>query len=250
MNAVTLTSKMETYKIWAPDNALWTEWAKPVLFTSVQTGELFSNAPPLEIPQVSWLPQRCYYTMIVVDLPGKRGVEEGLALAQLGYRPVPLYNGVMPPSGHSAISTYEIASALFAGADVLSGLSLVPAAPPAFLLDYDRMSGVGRTPGSFDNRWSVFPQDMPSAAFLTKRLVKEILVRPERIQDDLAHILLRYQEQGIKISLYDGSEIREITVHKPSWFKKLYYRFKVILGLTRNATGGFGGVIPQSSGSG
>jgi hypothetical protein len=188
--------------------------------------------------------------MIIVDLPGKLGVEEGLSLAQSGYRPVPLYNGVVAPSGHTAISTFEIATALYVGADMLNGLSIVPNAPPAFLLDYSRMIGTGKIPGSFDNRWSVFPQDMPSAAFLLKRGIKEIIVHSEKIQDDLAHVLLRYQEQWINISLYDGTETKELTVKKPSWFKKLYYRFKVTMGLTRNPVGGFGGVVPQSSGSG
>jgi hypothetical protein len=187
--------------------------------------------------------------MIIVDLPGKLGVEEGLSLAKSGYRPVPLYNGVVAPN-HSAISAFETAAALYAGADVLNGLSIVPAAPPAFLLDYERMSGVGKWPGSFDNRWSVFPQDMPSAAFLLKRLIKDVIVHSPGIQDDLAHILLRYQEQGISIFQCDGSEIKGITVSKPSWFKKLYYRFKVTAGLTRNAAGGFGGVIPQQSSGG
>ena len=31
--------------------------------------------------------------MLIVDLPGKMGVLEGLGLAKLGYRPLPLYNG-------------------------------------------------------------------------------------------------------------------------------------------------------------
>ena len=43
----------------------------------------------------------------------------------------------------------------------------------------------------------------------------------------------------------------EMTVPKPSRFKSVFYRFKVIFGLTWNAAGGFGGQIPeQSSGSG
>jgi hypothetical protein len=250
MDAKTLASKMETYKIWAPDEALWTEWAKPVLFASVPTGELFLDAPPLEIPQVSWLPEKCYYTMIIVDLPGKQGIQEGLALAQSGYRPVPLYNGVIAPNKNSSLSIFEIASALYAGANVLRSLSIVSTAPPAFLLDYDRMSGVGKVPGSFDNRWSIFPQDMPSAAFLSKRLIKKVIVRSSGIKDDLAHVLRRYQEQKISISLCDGSEIKATTVDKPSRFKSLFYRLMVIMGLTRNSAGGFGGVVPEASSGG
>ena len=250
MDAKTLTSKMETYKIWAPDNALWTEWAKPVLFTSVPTGELFANSPPLEIPQISWISEKKYYTMIIVDLPGKQGVEEGLALAHIGYRPVPLYNGVVPPNVYHALSSFDIASVMFVGANVLRDLPLAPSARPAFLLDSNRMLGGGKIPGQYDNRWCVFPQDMPSATFLSRRLIREIIVRSDRIQDDLEYILYRYQEQGIGISLCDGSGIKEITASKPSWIKSLFYRFSVTLGLTRNAAGGFGGIVPQSSGGG
>jgi hypothetical protein len=112
------------------------------------------------------------------------------------------------------------------------------------------MTGNPKQPGKYDNRWSVFPQDMPSAAFLSKRGIREVIVRSDRIQDDLAHILRRYQEQGIKISMCDGTEVREITVSKPSRFKSLFYRFGVILGLRRNAAGGFGGIVPEPSSGG
>ena len=242
----------QTYKIWAPDDGLWTAWAKPVLFA---TGDFFFVDPSLvDIPQIGWLPERCYNTMIIVDLPGKQSVEEGLALARFGYRPVPLYNGVNKPnklSGHSIVDVAGIVTALFAGAEVLRALSIAPAAPPAFLLDSNRMTGgVIRSPGWYDNRWCVFPQDMPSAAFLAKRRIQEVIVRSYRIQDDLAHILYRYQEQKIKVSLCDGSEIKMKAVLKPRWFKSLLYRFKVILGLTRNPVGGFGGLVPHSSGGG
>ena len=43
-------------------------------------------------------------------------------------------------------------------------------APPAFLLDSDRMKAPAPDPGRFDNRWLVFPQDFPSAAFLRSRV--------------------------------------------------------------------------------
>ena len=250
MDAKTITSKIEAYKIWAPDNALWTECAKPVLFASVRTGESFMNAPAMDIPHISWLLARSLHTMIVVDLPGKQGIEEGLALARLGYRPVPLYNGVIAPNVNSTISSFEIAAALYAGAETLRTLPLILSSPPVFLLDSNRMAGGKKTPGSYDNRWCVFPQDMPSAAFLSKQRIREVIVRTDVIRDDMAHILRRYQEQAFKISLCDGLEIKGVTVPKPSRFKSLFYRFKVIFGLTRNPAGGFGGLVPVSSGGG
>jgi hypothetical protein len=66
------------------------------------------------------------------------------------------------------------------------------------------------------------------------------------VQLDLAHILCRYQEAGVKIQLACGdNEIKAITVSKPSQFKSLFYRFEAALGLSRNAVGGFGSLIPH-----
>jgi hypothetical protein len=115
------------------------------------------------------------------------------------------------------------------------------------------MSGSGKKPGTYDNRWCIFPQDMPSAAFLIKEGISRVIVRAESIQNDLSHILCRYQKEGIEIHFCSGEAIKKIPITEPLNFKSLSYRFKVILGLTRNATGGFGSKIPeatQSSSSG
>ncbi len=113
------------------------------------------------------------------------------------------------------------------------------------MLDSKRMAGCGKKPGTYDNRWCVFPQDMPSAAFLLNAGIRRVIVRSARIHNDLSHILLRYQKEGIEIQLCTGQEIEKITVVKPSRFRSISYRFSVILGLTRNSAGGFGGMIPE-----
>ncbi|MCL2358457.1 hypothetical protein [Candidatus Bathycorpusculum sp.] len=239
-----MKDKMSLYKIWAPDNALWTQWTKPVLFASLpcNTGDC-----ELKPPSADHMQMVDYNAVIIVDLPGKESVDEGLVLAQCGYRPVPLYNGVYGNSKFSMIVDVQgIAEALQEGADMLSSLNIRADAPPVFLLDSNRMTGQGKQPGKYDNRWCVFPQDMPSASFLLKNGIQKIIVRSTRIQEDLAHILLRYQNQGINIFLCSNDEIlKEIKVSKPSLFMSFFYRFKVTLGLSRNATGGFGAVIPE-----
>lgn len=242
-----MRDNMAAYKIWAPDDVLWTEWAKPVLFASMPN-ESFEK---VNIPKLDWISQIDYDTMIIVDLPGREGVQEGLALARLGFRPVPLYNGVNGPSSKSMIVPVRgIAAALSRGADELSALNIRPDAPPAFLLDSDRMSGTGKQPGKYDNRWCVFPQDMPSASYLKNKGIRSVIVRSNGRQDDLAHILYRYEEQGIAIYLNNGNTQNRVTVSKPSRFKSMFYRFRIILGLTRNAAGGFGGQIPYPAESG
>ena len=251
--------EIDTYKTWAPDGALWTDWAKPVLFASAS----YSDPFPLEIPQINWLQNFNQNTAIIVDLPGIKGVEESLALAQLGYRPVPLYNGVHNKNESiMVVNVQKTAKALYSGAEILAAVNLPYDAPPVFMLDSRRMEGIGNKPGSYDNRWCVFPQDMPSAGFLLKHGINNVIVRMEGKDifsgipqnnpgNDLSHILFRYQEAGINIQAANyESEPKDFDVTKPSQFKSLYYRFKVTMGLSRNSVGGFGSLIPDLSESG
>ena len=243
-------TNIEAYKIWAPDGVLWTEWAKPVMFANMTPANF-----PLDIPDIHWFDPFNHDMAVIVDLPGKKSVLESLALARKGYRPVPLYNGVcMENYSNMAVDSRGILWALYAGAAILSRLDLKSGAPPVFMLDSDRMKGSSKKPGMYDNRWCVFPQDMPSASFLLNHSIKRVIVRVQpdanfyenNIQPDLSHILYRYQEAGIKIQLIQsGNEIKNITISKPSQFKSLFYRFQALLGLSRNAVGGFGSIIPS-----
>ncbi len=238
-----MRDNLETYKIWAPDDALWTQWAKPVLFIHKPN---YVNTV-LNTPTISWISEVDKNTMIIIDLPGVSGVLESLGLAQLGYRPVPLYNGVDGQNASSMIVQVEdIVKALYKGAEKLITYNIRSNAPPVLILDSNRMEGTGRQSGKYDNRWCVFPQDMPSASFLLNEGIHKVIVRSDSIRNDLSHILCRYQEQGIKIYQCNGKEVNsETTIVKPSKYKSLSYRFKVISGLIRNGTGGFGGRIPE-----
>ena len=245
-----MRSNLETYKIWAPDDAIWTQWAKPVLFIR-QPDSI--NKVELNIPEIKWIQSLERNTMIIVDLPRHSGVEESLGLARLGYRPVPLYNGVDGPSLSTIVKVHDIVKALYKGADELVSCNIRADAPPVFMLDSNRMSGSGKQPGKYDNRWCVFPQDMPSAAFIMNNGINRVIVRADSIANDLSHILWRYQKEGIDIYQCNGQTVKKVPVTEPSDIKSLSYRFRVMLGLTRNATGGFGSMIPeatQSSSSG
>jgi hypothetical protein len=248
-------TNIEVFKIWAQDGVLWTEWAKPVLFA----GMVHPGSYPLKIPDINWADMSVSTagkdTALIVDLPDEKGVEESLALAQFGYRPVPLYNGVAGTYGTGiAVSVRDLVRALYTGAGILQTILIKKDAPPVFMLDSRRMSGVSKYPGKYDNRWCIFPQDMPSATFLIKQGIRRVIIRTAReqdnplgnIKDDLTHVLRRYQEAGIKMqhTVGDG-EIKDITVTTPPRFKSLFYRFQVMTGLTRNAAGGFGGSIPD-----
>ncbi|WP_020621196.1 hypothetical protein [Paenibacillus daejeonensis] len=240
-----MLDKISAYKSWAPPGVVWTQWAKPVLFMRPPDTDWIALA---EL-RITYVERAQHNTMLIVDLPEMAGVEEGLALARMGYRPVPLYNGVRSPKPNAAVVRVErLVKALYHGAELLGGLGLSPTAPPVFLLDSNRMQGTGRRPGQFDNRWCVLPQDMPSAAFLRKQGIERVILRANTVENDLSHILKRYQEQGIKIYQSRGGETpKETTITKPPLYRTIGYRLKALMGLTRNSAGGFGGKIPDPS---
>ncbi len=241
-----MDERVNAFKVWAPDNVCWANWAKPVLFSSVPK----NWKGYVEMPTSNWLVNLESDTIIIVDLPGGQSIAEGLTLAEIGYRPVPLFNGVRGPRGAEIVDVETIAIGLFQGVDFLRSQPISPAAPPAFLLDYNRMNGMAKQPGKFDNRWAIFPQDMPSANYLKEKGIHKVIVLTTRINNDLAHILLRYQKQGLKIfwqSSEEPSSLKALQVSKPLGFGSIFYRFQVLAGLRRNSTGGFGTLIPEVS---
>ena len=249
----------QLFEIWAPPDSVWSRWAKPVLFAdpglsaggSMPPGALPENSPRLG----SWGDPA---TAFVLDLPGSWSVELGLTLARAGYRPVPLFNAAHHP--FALVDVAPILNRLAAGAQELAAAPVGPEAPPAFLLDVNRnASSTAASPGKFDNRSVVFPQDFPSASFLLSRGIRRVVLLQEtRLGDqprtDLAHVLRRWQEAGIEIYRQDpGADEppRPLDVQRPSGFRGLFYRALALAGLRRNSAGGFGSIVPQpSSGSG
>ncbi|HYU33068.1 MAG TPA: hypothetical protein VEW48_12980 [Thermoanaerobaculia bacterium] len=246
----------ELFDVWAPAGAAWSPWAKPVLFAAQPS--LPPPEPVAPMAEAAPLLPRFQLTgspAVVVDLPGARSVQAGLALAREGFRPVPLYNGSDHPA--ALVSVQPIVREFETGAGSLAGLRLSPDAPPAFLLDAERQTPRGGVPGRYDNRWLVFPQDFPSASFLRSRQISRVVLLQEpgspQPAEDLAHVLRRWQEAGLEIFLThpgEGSSPVPLQVEKPSRFRDLSYRALAVLGLRRNSAGGFGSVIPLPSSRG
>lgn len=247
-------SPEDCYAAWAPDDVEWARWAKPVLFT--QLGAI-PDAEPSSLPAwnaIEGLPDAGGGVAVVVELGGEESLLAGLALAARGFRPVPLYNGTTGPK--PAVDVGVIARWLQPGAEYLSKAGLRPEAPPAFLLDARRSAGAAG-PGEYDNRWVVMPQDFPSAAFLQSRKIREVILVQRgttTAREDLAHVLRRWQEGGVRILALDlirGGAPEPIDVPRPSAFRVSWYRLIALLGLRRSNVGGFGGMVPeQASGGG
>ncbi len=188
-----------TFEAWAPRDGRWTPWAKAILFAHVD------EIAPLSPSAPTWLQRDLLgdADAIVVDLPGIESVGAGLALASLGYRPVPLFNAM--PSPQAVVPLGEIVQALVFGARALGDKGLPADARPAFLLDSRRHGGNAPPgPGEYDNRSVVFETDFPSAARLREAGIRSVVVvrsGPLPASHDLAPILAAWQGSGLRLEL-------------------------------------------------
>ncbi len=246
-------TREEWFAAWAPEASLWSRWVRPVLFAQFDP-EAIQAQPEATPPQDGPVPPSDGHTALVLDLPGVEAVVIGLGLARRGYRPVPLFNGSDGPS--PLIDVWPIARHLLVGTAELAGTNLPADAPPAFLLDAERMKPMPHV-NRFDNRWVVLPQDFPSATMLRSHGIERVVLVQEGARApaaDLAHVLRRWQEGGVALRLLDisrGGEAVELEVKKPAWYRSLWWGIVALAGLRRSNVGGFGGMVPeQTSGGG
>ncbi len=247
----------DIYEFWAPAFDEWSPWVKPVLFTEID--EVAPEGAPARIPEESSL--RCNVgsrrdTALVVDLPGVQSLLAGFDLAKDGYRPVPLYNTTsgrrqrVPPDKCVLTDVGALVQLLCTPLPDYVRNTIVGDNPPAFLLDSRRLRGANApAPGVYDNRWMVFPQDFPSAKFLSSRGITQVIVIQETLlpAEDLTHVLLRWKKGGLGIYVPDAggeSSLRRAEMLRPSRFRWAFYRALALMGLRRNSAGGFGSVVP------
>lgn len=244
-----MISNEDAFAAWAPEGAFWSDWTKPAPFVH---DVLLSN-DPLEDSALPRLPLAIdSRSAVIVDLDGAQAVYAGLALAERGFQPVPLFNGTNGPS--ALVNVGSIIEALARGAERVRSHRPAPDAAPAFLLDALRQSGTP-LPVMYDNRWVVLPQDFPSGTLLLSRGIRSatLLQRgPAHVPEDLAHVLRRWQDQGVRLSTVDvdtGSR-SNIKVSRPSWFRLAWYAAVTVMGLRRSNVGGFGSSVPQETSRG
>jgi hypothetical protein len=262
MRPITTLSARDIYSIWAPSTSVWSQWAKPVLFAQLNPAAV----RPLNLNKViaslgmSWLSNYdTQYTGIVVNLPAVQSVAMGIALAQSGYQPVPLFNAANGPG--AVIPLDEIQSAVVTGAATLQSITTREQAPPAFLIDSDRIKGaIPPSPGAFDNRWVLFPQDFPSGTFLSSRNIDQMIVvqaAPMPLQDDLKAILYRWKKANVEILGKTLNATGELPGKLNLGFRGLggFVTWWIVslalmrIGSRRNNVGGFGSMIPEPGSS-
>lgn len=173
------------------------------------------------IPHINYISGFLSGTAIIVDLSGSNSIKEGVAVAKLGFRPIPIYNGTNEQEGAmSTVDNRAIQVALIKGAVELQKIEISDNAPPVFLLDSNRMDRFKMNASIFDNSWDIYYQDMPSAEYFLKNNINKIIVRGEKIHKDLQKILYKFQKKGIKILFTSGyEEPKEITIRKSLFIK-------------------------------
>ena len=208
----------DVFKIWAPVGAKWVDWVRPVSFIGINNTLKVYEVCDFTIPNINYIKQLALDTAIIVDLSSYEGVKEGIALAKIGFRPIPLYNGTNEQEGSMPlVDNHAIEYALRWGAVELEKINIANDTAPVFLLDSNRMHRLKMNPSVFDNSWDIYPQDIPSAEYFLKNDIKKIIVRGNAIQKDLGKILYKFQKEGIKILFTTGyEEPREIKIKKPA----------------------------------
>lgn len=254
----------EIYRIWAPAESIWSPWAIAVPFAQMVCTD-DSTPPDLSaVEEAAGRFEPSSDLAMVVDLPGQLAIQFGLAMARRGFRPVPVLDGSPGPAVNvlggawmdegtaaikppvTAVDMRQTLRWLCRGASLLRELPIAPLASPVFLLDAERMAaGQLVSERVFDNRWKTFPQDYPSAQFFKEQGIGRVILVQERTgqpQEDLSHVLLRWQIAGIRLQVYgtmaQGTPC-ELAVDRPSHFRALWQRALASLGLRRKAFPGF-----------
>lgn len=211
---------IEIFRIWAPVGAKWVDWVRPVPFISINNDFKVYEFCDFTIPNINYIKESNSDTAVIVDLPGNESIKQGLGLAKLGFRPIPLYNGVNEPKGAMATTdNHSISIGLARGALEVKKMRIMDNAPPVFLLDSNRMNRFKMNVSVFDNSWDIYAHDMPSSKYFIKNGINKIIVRGECVQKDLNKILYELQKDGIKIFFTNGYEQPKNIIIKKSNYK-------------------------------
>ncbi len=212
---------IELYKIYAPQNAKWVEWVRPVPFVAIKT---YGRKPIVKLNERKqfFLNEYKKDVAIFVDLLGAESIELGIELSKIGYRPIPIFNGTDEQQGSKAtLDSNIIESALISGGDILKNITIPNDANPAFLLDRARLNRFRMTESIFDNSWDLYGQDIPSYNYFKENGINKIIVVSEKIERDLRKIFFKFQDAGIEFYLTDGYKPIEKIVLKKTIKEKM-----------------------------
>ena len=156
-------NKKQIYNIWAPSTSKWSNWVKPIAFTTLDSNQKIYEIINYNIPKINYLDKYLENTIIIIDTKADNAIKEAIALANIGYRPIPLFNGTNAPLNATATcNNYLIAPYLIWGAKQLTKIKIKKDANPVFILDINRLNRKKINKTIFDNSWDIYDQDLPS----------------------------------------------------------------------------------------
>jgi len=204
----------DIYKIYAPFEAKWTNWVRPVPFVAIDTYNR-KNIRNLVERKISFIDKYQSDIAIFVDLPNIESIEYGIALARIGYRPIPVFNGVDEQVNATATTnTYIVEESLISGAQKLEKIKIEKNANPVFLLDSQRTNRYRKNESIFDNSWDLYGQDIPSPDYFKKNGINKIIIIGEKIQKDLRKIFFKFDKE-FEFFITDGySSLKRIVLKK------------------------------------
>lgn len=211
-----MTAK-EIYQIWAPPGKKWVDWVRPVPFVAMNECVKMYDFSDFTIPEIDYIDSHYEGAALIVDFPGLESVQEGIALAKHGYRPIPIYNGTIEqPEARATVDNQSVTVGLAMGADILAQIEIKNDALPAFLVDSNRMNRFKMETALFDNSWDVYHQDLPSAEYFLEQGIHKMIVIGETFSKDLKKILYEFQKKKIEIyyTKHYGMPTK-VTLHKP-----------------------------------
>lgn len=210
-------TRKEIYKTWAPEGAKWTNWVRPVPFIELDNLLKSKKIYDITLPKINYIEQNKKNIAIIVDLPGFKSITEGISLVQYGFRPIPLYNGTTEQE--NSIPTTDnnsIQAGLIWGANILKETKIDEDAPPAFLIDSNRLNRHKINVSIFDNSWDLYHQDMPTAEYFIKNGIDTIIIRGDKVAKDLNKILFEFPQKGVRILFTNGyDKPKEVKLKKP-----------------------------------
>jgi hypothetical protein len=215
MKGVSFMTAKDVFKVWAPTGVKWVDWVRPVQFMALDDNFKSYEVSEFLIPTINYINKVSEDTAIIVDLEGDESIKEGIALAKIGFRPIPIYNGTDPQEGAMAtVDNNIVESGLIKGAIELVKINIPDNAPPAFLADSKRMHRFKMNESIFDNSWDIYPQDIPSAKYFLGNGIDKIIIVGKKVENDLAKILNKFQQEGIEIYFTKGFEEPEKIIIK------------------------------------
>jgi hypothetical protein len=242
--------------VWVGPDHAWRAWVKRPLFASLPIAEVESatedvpyrsDASRWNREGVAWLAAQP--AALLIDLPGPRAIETALALGRHGFRPVLSINASSAPE--EVVDMQPILALLVEGARSASLFPADAAAPPAFILDSRRAgmrAGSQPWPGAFDNRWTIFPGDLPSGEQLRAAGLGAVVIAHDRdaLHEDVEAVAWSYRRAGLEVRLADVRN-RRITVQSgalPGWVARQLATLRRRFSLRRRWDGSYGHRVP------